>query len=370
VSRERVFGWDFLRGLTALAVAGYHLLYWLDLAALHAFGSYGVYLFFVLSGASLAYTYAGRLEPGARAFGEFLWVRYLRLAPLYLLLMAIVLPWKLRAGWSTELATNIALNVTFLFGLTDPALSAFLIGGWSLGIEAIFYLLFPLLLRTALQPLAGWLVFGALVLLQALWIANTIGGPAGYTTAAAVAYHQVPAFGAYFMGGCLLGVARLRVPSGPDRPWGVVALLLAGFGLLYVLNPVRQGDELTGWRGALFASLCFGLVHLAGRLRWSGRAPRWRDWGERVSARLGDATYGLYLIHPVVFFALQFVVLPRAGLGNAAQWPVGARVALVVAVMGASFVLALASERWFERPLRNWSRRALRRAPARAATAA
>ncbi len=33
---ERVLGWDVLRGLCALAVALYHLLYWQDLRALQA----------------------------------------------------------------------------------------------------------------------------------------------------------------------------------------------------------------------------------------------------------------------------------------------------------------------------------------------
>jgi peptidoglycan/LPS O-acetylase OafA/YrhL len=53
-SRGRVLGWDLLRGLCALTVASYHLLYWLGLAELPALGTYGVYLFIVLSGASLA----------------------------------------------------------------------------------------------------------------------------------------------------------------------------------------------------------------------------------------------------------------------------------------------------------------------------
>ena len=93
IRRDRVLGWDLLRGLCALVVALYHLLLWQDVAALHSFGSYGVYLFFLLSGASLAYTYADRFEQGRFAFREFLWVRYMRLAPLYLALMAAVLPW-------------------------------------------------------------------------------------------------------------------------------------------------------------------------------------------------------------------------------------------------------------------------------------
>lgn len=93
---ERVLGWDLLRGMCAIAVACYHLLLWQDVAALHTLGSYGVYLFFVLSGASLTYTYGDQLASRVTArkfsFSRFLWVRYLRLAPLYLVRMAVVLP--------------------------------------------------------------------------------------------------------------------------------------------------------------------------------------------------------------------------------------------------------------------------------------
>ena len=69
---ERVLGWDLLRGLCAVAVACYHLLLWQDVAALHSFGSYGVYMFFVLSGASLAYTYGPRIAAHDFSFGDFL----------------------------------------------------------------------------------------------------------------------------------------------------------------------------------------------------------------------------------------------------------------------------------------------------------
>ena len=68
-----------------------------------------MYLFFVLSGASLAYIYsdqlASRVTTRKFSFSRFLWVRYLRLAPLYLALMAVVLPWKLlKEGLSSGLA--------------------------------------------------------------------------------------------------------------------------------------------------------------------------------------------------------------------------------------------------------------------------
>lgn len=346
---ERVLGWDVLRGLSALAVATYHLLLWQDVAALHTFGSYGVYLFFVLSGASLAYTYADRVGQGSFSVGPFLWVRYMRLAPLYLLLMALVLPWKLlREGASADLLAKLALNASFLFGFFDPAVQAMLVGGWSLGIEAIFYLLFPWLLRAALRGWVGLAVWALLLVLQWSWIQWTAGGAGGYA-AKAVLYHQVPAFAAYFMGGCLLGLARRRqaMPAPPSiLP---IAAIAAGFGAMLWLNPAQQGQELIGWRGPILFGLCFLMVWWAGRLQVPARAAR-------LAASLGDATYGVYLMHPVVYFGLGMAILPALGLPGPGQWALHLRILLALGVIGTVFVLALLSERYFERPLRDWSK--------------
>jgi peptidoglycan/LPS O-acetylase OafA/YrhL len=349
-SVSRVLGWDVLRGLSALAVAVYHLFLWQDLASLHSFGSYGVYLFFVLSGASLAYTYAERFEQGRFSLPQFLWVRYMRLAPLYLTLMLVILPWKLaKDGMTGTLLAKLALNASFLFGLYNPADSSVLVGGWSLGIEAIFYLLFPLMLAAASHraALAG---FALLALIQAAWIWRVFELPGGYA-AHAVFYHQVPAFAAYFMGGCLIGVGR-RSPSPIRLPTPVVlAGIAGGFLLLLLLNPQRQGDELFGWQGAVLSTLCFVLVWLAGRLDL-----RRRPGAQSIAAHLGDSTYGMYLMHPVVFFGISFVLLPKAGLLAPDQWTSGARLLLALAVVLVAFTLAILSERYFERPLREWSK--------------
>ena len=351
----RVLGWDLLRGLCAIAVSSYHLLFWQDVTKLHVFGTYGVYLFFVLSGASMAYTYAGRIASGSFSFGGFLWVRYLRLAPLYLALMLVVLPWKLvKDGASAGLLAMYASNATFLFGFFNPSTHAVLVGGWSLGIEAIFYLLFPLLMLCFRSRWLAWATFFVLLALQTCWIYATIGADAAAPQWEA--YHQVPAFAAYFMGGCMIGVAHRHKLFGDFRSGALgVLAIVAGFALMLAVNPANGGQELVGWRGVLLTLLCFVLVHAASRLQLKRNL-------SSAAQHLGDATYGLYLLHPVIFFGLAFAVLPRLGLASPEHWSLPARLGLAVTVLVTAFVMAIASERFLERPLRDWSKGRLKRA--------
>jgi len=348
---DRVLGWDVLRGLCALAVASYHLLYWQDVATLNTFGSYGVYLFFVLSGASLAYNYSGRLA-GVRDSLSFLATRWLRLAPLYILLCGVFVAMLAARNGSLPdmLPMRLALNATFAFGLHDPALWALLIGGWSLGIEFIYYLAFPLLLLVLPRARLCALVAVALSLVQWLWIDRTAGSAAGYA-ASSVAYHQVPAFAAYFFGGCVIGHWRRWAGGTIRESMGVLAWAAMGL-LLFLLNPARQGDELLGARGVVLFVACFAIVHASGRVSVSARL-------EPVARWLGDITYGCYLLHPLYFFGFAWFVLPRYAPWNVSELPLGVQWGVVAVVLGLSCVTAVASERWFEAPVRRWGKRML-----------
>lgn len=343
----RVAGWDLLRGLCALTVASYHLLGWLALAELPALGTYGVYLFFVLSGASLAYTHDVRRWPSLRGHAGFLAARWLRLAPLYLLLCAVFVGMlSARAGAPVDhLGQRLLLNASFAFGLHDPVTWALLVGGWSLGIEFVFYLVFPLLVRIAGAPAWRWAMLGLLAAVQGAWIRQTIGLH-GWADGV-VDYHQVPAFAAYFFAGCMIGCARRdRPPGWPIRAavaaWLALALLFA------LLMPQRQGDELLGVRGLLLAPACMLVVWVSGEARVRG------PWLQALSALAGDITYGTYLLHPILLFGLLWFVVPDTAL------PMGARWAVFAGVLAAAIALAWASERWIERPARRWGRALLR----------
>lgn len=346
----RVPGWDLLRGLCALAVAIYHLFFWQDIAALNTFGSYGVYLFFILSGASLTYTYLEKFESGQLSISGFLRTRYLRLAPLYMILMLLLLPWKLqKEGLTIDLVGLYALNASLLFGFYSPVNHAVLVGGWSLGIEVIFYLLFPVILWCLHKRELAVAVFCCLLALQLIWIQGTLGASGGYGENV-VAYHQAPAFAAYFMGGCLLGAAKRREQlGGPIAQASGLICLLAGFGLLLGLNTTTQGDEVLGWRGLFLFCLCCAMVYISTRLKLARGM-------QKIAATFGDATYGLYLLHPVLFFGLTLALFPRLGISAPNSWPVVWRLCFATAIIFTACGLALLSEKYLEKPIRRWAR--------------
>lgn len=345
----RVLGWDVLRGLTALGVMAYHLLYWQGLADLSTLGTYGVYLFFTLSGASLAYAYPLASLSSWRAFGAFLAARWLRLAPLYLALVAVYLSLlRLHNGhWMEQLPKYLALNASFTFGLSDPAQSALLIGGWSLGIEFVFYLLMPLFALALTRSGARWWLLALLVALQAGWVLSTVGESG--LVQASVAYHQVPAFSAYFFAGCLIGQARRLQPPAASLGRGLLAWGLMG-GLLLACVPAVAGQELVGWRGLLLPAACVLTVWASGSVLVPARL-------QSVSAWLGDITYGTYLLHPLLLFSLSWFLLPVFTATPIESLPAFVRVLIALGIGTLACLLAAASERWYERPFRQSGRR-------------
>jgi peptidoglycan/LPS O-acetylase OafA/YrhL len=347
----RVLGWDILRGLCAVAVAVYHLMYWQGLPALHTFGTYGVYMFFVLSGASLAYTYAGRLD-SVRGMAAFLATRWLRLAPLYVAVCVAFLVFLfLRNGaWTDSIPQRLLMNATFAFGLRDPVIWALGIGGWSLGIEFVYYLAFPLVLALLPRRDLFALVMAAVVALQWWWVLHTAGSPDGYQ-ASAVAYHQLPAFAAYFVGGCAIGYWRRQHEYALPLHRAVAAWISMAV-LMIALNPPQAGDQLLGLRGAVLVAACFAVVFASGYAKLGPRLVPMAKW-------LGDITYGCYLLHPMFFFGFAWFVWPHLSSTAIEDSPIAAKCALLAAVLGLSCITAAASERGFEAPVRRWGKRML-----------
>lgn len=352
----RIVGWDLLRGCCAYAIAIYHLMAWQKVADIHTIGFYGVYLFFVLSGASLVFNYFGQFSarPTLAVYLRFLFVRYMRLLPLFAVLVMISLLWKLRVqGMTPYLLLQTGLNLSFTFGLDDPLLTSMVVGGWSLGIEFVFYLLFPVfvwLLGHPRQPWRRWVALALLLVLQFYWISSTIARDAT-SMAMLSAYHQVPAFAAYFFGGCIVGWLYLEKRWLPQLSPGFCLAGLVVAALLFIgLNIDDPAAVLNGWRGGVLTGLCLVLVWWAGLARFGPRL-------SRFAAFAGDVTYGVYLLHPLLYFGLAFGVAPRVSWLNMTAGPSTTALALGAAVVCTASLLAWLSEKWFEQPIRRWSTR-------------
>ncbi|MDE3061373.1 MAG: acyltransferase, partial [Pseudomonadota bacterium] len=147
LSRPRLHALDGIRGLCAIAIMLYHILLW-NGVALFQIGTFGVYLFYVLSGFSLWYVYAHRAVT-FDLLKTFFTARVARIVPLYLAVCLLIVVLRFyTAGasnvFNADFISRFLLNITFLFGVALPQKSSIVPGGWSIGVEWVFYLSFPL----------------------------------------------------------------------------------------------------------------------------------------------------------------------------------------------------------------------------------
>lgn len=324
-----------LRALAALAVAYGHAAH--DGARLspgfsapfQGISGAGVDLFFAISGFVMVISSA-RLFAAEGGRGVFIRRRLARIVPVYwvattlfLLTLAMVPGAVQSAGFSLPDIVKSYLFVPFRradSGLIQPAYGL----GWTLNYEMFFYALFAL----ALAWPAGRAV-GAVVCV----LAGVVGaGLVLPVEAAPLVFWSDPivlefAFGALVGLGYLKG---LRLPT-----WAALSLAGAGLAAFFWLN--GGGLMPVGWQRPLLAGLPLAAV-LAGLALMRGGA----GGGMRPLALLGDASYALYLFHPMAIRVLS-ALWGRAGL--AVDW------GFILAALGLSAAVSIVIFRLFERPV-------------------
>lgn len=308
---KQIQGFEALRGLCAIAVALYHCLAWSGAAFNYNWGMYGVYIFFVISGAVLYHNYSVLPQ-----VGPFLLKRFARLVPLYALVTVVT-----AIGLAQSLDWKHLLNVSMLFGLSNPGGTSTVAGGWSLGIEFLLYLLFPALLALMNSPRVFLPALLGFFLLRIATVESIVVGPVedwwqGYT--------QVGSFLFFFFGGMVIAKVMREATVHRYVLWAVAAVSAA---VIFAV-PMRE-LILTEWIGLAYSALC--LVVVAGF--YAVKLPG--------SKFLGEISYGLYLLHPVVWGALHRV------FGLSVPW----RIALTIPLAAAAAWLIL---RLYEQPMRRW----------------
>jgi peptidoglycan/LPS O-acetylase OafA/YrhL len=352
---------DTLRGIAILAVVFFHGIPRCDTSGLPRivgaavgtiqFGWLGVNLFFVLSG----FLITGILldsKDGPQYYKRFYVRRALRILPAYLmlLLLLLVLPrigiLERRVSWSFVGVSLIYLsNLARFFGLNVEYAPL-----WSLAVEEQFYLLWPAAVRNFSRralTLCALAVFVGCPLFRAIGLARGHGGEIWYTWMVADGLAS---------GSLLAILSRTRLTRRPSMKWfsalcvtAPVVLIALGtrFGTLSPVPPTTiLGASL---RGTLFNTLFTGTLGsalLLGTSRWARIVQR------PVLQFFGEISYGLYLIHTMVFEVTGHFVTPAAM--RLARLTVHEEFSAILIRFGvgasAATLLAFLSRRYFEEP--------------------
>ncbi len=301
---------------------------------LENFGAAGVDVFFVISGFIITRT-AGR----ARSASDFAVSRIWRVVPLYWL---AVLPWLVIKA---DALTAPMLVATFAFwpaagpGVALPVLDV----GWTLCFEMLFYGVVALIIAGGMRRQG---VLAALIAYAACWALRL------WTGAPAFQILGNPIILEFLMGAAAAALApRLSRRAGG----ALLALGVAGFavGILMGFGKISEWRQILTGVLSLPRVAIWGLPALAVTL---GAIALESDGApgplRRGLARLGDASYALYLIHPLALLAAQTL------LGDAKGLPGDL---VILAALIVCPLLALAAHLWIERPL-------LARRPARASS--
>lgn len=328
---------DWLRGLLALSIMLYHLTGWTLYAPgadelLGRLGIYGVSMFFVLSGLSMAIGYHAFIVDRHTA-ARFFVRRIFRIWPLLWLAVAVVTLAAAAQGRPVDWV-NVAVNVTTLFGFIDPG--AYInTGAWSIGNEMVYYALTPLFILAYQR--GRWLgnsVVGA-TWLCGLWFSLVLLKPQDALANQWLTYIHPANNLCLYAAGVAMYFNLDRVAF---KPTAALALL-AGAVLVFAAYPL-EGDLIRTVTGAerivFFAASC-ALV-----LAFYKNGIHPPAWITRPFAALGVATYGVYLLHPLVYGFVKIC---------ARFWPaLGGPAAAMTATVALTVVVALALYRWFEEP--------------------
>jgi len=344
-------------------------------------GFTGVSFFFILSGFILAYTYLG---PAGRRKGRsprhFWLARLARVYPLYLVafLLAAVpfFLWGGSRGGQTmcdghqnPVVTAVA-SLLLVQAWIPCSASVLNQPGWSLSVEAFFYLTFPLLALPLarlgrrgllLVAAAAWATLAAVAL---AYTAIAPDGPIGGVSWHAQFWHKTLYMSPLarlpeFVMGVALGALFLR--SGAESgartpPRGVIIALLPLLALAGVVVALTGGPlPVVLFNGVLldplFALLIYSLAWVGGwsPLAWLLASP--------PLLLLGEASYAIYILHWPLWDWTSRYLKPLVPT-------LATREAFFAAYLGIVVAAAVLSYRVIERPARRALLRLFERGPA------
>jgi peptidoglycan/LPS O-acetylase OafA/YrhL len=310
-------------------------------------GYLSVDLFFILSGFVMAHVYGESVRSGAFRLGRFLGHRFARIYPLYGLVTLGFLALALLHSQGVPIAVALS-NLTMLQALGNwPSLDP---PAWSISVEAIAYLLFPLIAWICLRGsgriavLAGMVSLGAVLAMTMAASRHLIGAPIsmGQLDLFYAPYTVVRCLAGFTLGQVLWRWHRGRAANLAGQSGVQIAIVV-----VLALLLCRTNTDF-----AIYLAVAALILALS-----TDRGVLSRLFGSGPFMLAGQLSLGVYLIH---FKAFGLLAVCRNAMGEGA-----ADVLSGAAVIGAAWLLHMAVERPARRAIRRWQdRRSARISPA------
>lgn len=343
-----------LRAVAALAVVVFHARNLTPIGSRLSFdfGNAGVDIFFVMSGFIIAHVTNRSAPPSVRSF---IVRRAVRVVPLYWLLTlfvfagGLIAPGLAGAGGVPGFA-DLIRSLTFVPYWNDAgAMLPVLFMGWTLNYEVFFYFVFALALpipQSRLRLLAISLVLIVLVL----------AGRLLHPTSAPLVTYTDPLLLEFVAGMWLsqLYIAQLDVgmperANFPALSLSALVTLATGFAVILFKDELwPHAPRILAWGAP--AVLIVGSALVLDRLSLKLTS--------QPLMLLGDASYSLYLTHPLV---IKAVALAYRRLDIASS---GVHLVMTLAACALCIVVAVLVHLFIERPLMNALRRLMLPQPA------
>ena len=384
---NRLSGADCLRALACLAVLMHHLAFRMDVDSVPealqplirwlAMGSFGVSVFFVLSGFLLARPFwlaldAGQPMPSLRIYAVR---RMARILPGFWLALVASLALDLWLGGKLLDGERILRFVAGALLVSDwHWVTLFPVDNngplWSIGFEVTSYLLLPLALAAVIALGArGWAtrlawlgVIGLVLAVHAMvvqwapideiergWQHGLVGGAKAWMPR----FNPVGFFAIFAVGALAAGV-QVKL-EGLRHPGFDVAGVLAivGLGVLMAMGVGGQSEGF-GWLGVPYAFPWMPLLVGTALVALPGSVVAGRVLDGRAIRFIAEISFGIYIWH----FLIMWLIEQRVPGSFATSGPQGWSTWLTTSAMviGATLVVATLSFRLVERPVVRWAR--------------
>jgi len=327
--KKRLGSLDLCRGIAILMVVGFHasLTYppsrWI--ARVAELGNMGVQLFFLVSAVTMCHMWEQRHEESNRAL-KFYIRRFFRIAPLFwFAIIFYTLLWHMQPGLhglSGITPLQIVLTATFLHPFAPSAINSVVPGGWSIGIEMGFYVIFPILVslrqdRLLVFAFASYLLLGV----AGTYVAEGFGSGEPYAIFLYYSFlTQLPIFP--------IGMFVYATTHRQASPKPIQTSLLIMLWLLIAF--IAKGEFHLTARPFLWLEIALLAGFVWCSIHWS--------WGSRFLSFLGRLSYSMYLFHFAVLYFLERL------FGDGWPFPIG-----FAATLSATILIAKLSQQSAEK---------------------